>query len=176
MRVLGIDPGSRVTGIGIVDAAGADLQLRHFAALRLGDGPFPERLGYLFREIGAAASEHGVEAAAVETVYVKRNVETALKLGQARGAALAALVEADLAVGEYTPARIKEAVVGRGSAAKEQVGFMVRRLLGLTGSVPEDAADALAVAVCHAHHLQARSRLAASDGDSAASVGKGGQR
>lgn len=176
MRVLGIDPGSRVTGIGIVETDGGNLRLRHHTILRLGDGPFPERLGYLFREVRAAATDHGVEAAAVETVYVKRNAETALKLGQARGAAIAALVEADLPVGEYTPARIKEAVVGRGSASKDQVGFMIRHLLALTESPPEDAADALAVAVCHSHHLHARSRLGSTGGARALAAASGGKR
>jgi len=159
MRALGIDPGSRVTGIGIVEGEGSRLRVLHYAALRLGDGPFPERLGHLFREVRAAAGSYAVDAAAVETVYVKRNVESALKLGQARGAAIAALVEAGLPVGEYTPARIKEAVVGRGSATKDQVGYMVQRLLGLAEAAPEDAADALGVALCHLHHLQAAARM-----------------
>ena len=160
MRVLGLDPGSRVTGIGIVEAAEGRLRALHYTALRLGDGPFPERLGVLFREVRSAAAEYGVAAAAVETVYVKRNVESALKLGQARGAAIAALVDAGLPVGEYTPARIKEAVVGRGSAGKDQVGFMIRHLLGLAEPVPEDAADALAAGICHFHHLEAGTRYA----------------
>lgn len=163
MRVVGIDPGSRITGIGIVEAEAGRLRALHYRALRLGDGPFPDRLGHLFREVRAAVSDYGVEAAAVETVYVKRNVDSALKLGQARGAAIAALVDAGLGVGEYTPAVIKEAVVGRGSAAKDQVGFMIQHLLGLTEAAPEDAADALAVAVCHSHHLQAGARLRAAD-------------
>ncbi|KPV41095.1 hypothetical protein AN478_04070 [Thiohalorhabdus denitrificans] len=159
MRTLGIDPGSRITGIGVVEQSGGRLRVLHYAALRLGDGPFPDRLGHLFREVRTAAGSYAVDAAAVETVYVKRNVESALKLGQARGAAIAALVEAGLPVGEYTPARIKEAVVGRGTASKDQVGFMVQRLLGLEEAPPEDAADALGVAVCHLHHLQAAVRV-----------------
>ncbi|MEF8792736.1 crossover junction endodeoxyribonuclease RuvC [Thiohalorhabdus sp.] len=161
MRVVGIDPGSRTTGIGIVEAEGGRLHALHYRALGLGDGPFPERLGHLFREVCAAVGDYGAEAAAVETVYVKRNIDSALKLGQARGAAIAALVDAGLEVGEYTPAVIKEAVVGRGSAGKDQVGFMIQRLLGLPEAAPEDAADALAVAVCHSHHLQAGARLRA---------------
>jgi crossover junction endodeoxyribonuclease RuvC len=164
-RVLGIDPGSRVTGIGIVEAgAGGRMRPLFHTALRLGDGPFPERLGHLFREVRAAAEDHGVATAAVETVYVKNNVSSALKLGQARGAAIAALVEAGLPVAEYTPARIKDAVVGRGGASKDQVGFMIQRLLGLPEAAPEDAADALAVAVCHLHHQQSGARMAAAGG------------
>lgn len=163
MRVLGIDPGSRITGIGVIEAEGSRLRALHYQALRLGDGPFPDRLGRLFRAVRAAAADFAVEAAAVETVYVKRNPDSALKLGQARGAAIAALVESGLTVGEYTPAVIKEAVVGRGSAAKDQVGFMIQRLLGLPEAAPEDAADALAVAVCHGHHLQAGARIRAAD-------------
>jgi crossover junction endodeoxyribonuclease RuvC len=163
-KVLGIDPGSRVTGIGIVEADGHRMRPLFHTALRLGDGPFPDRLGRLFREVRAAAEDHGVATAAVETVYVKNNVSSALKLGQARGAAIAALVEAGLPVAEYTPARIKDAVVGRGGASKDQVGFMIQRLLGLAEAAPEDAADALAVAVCHLHHQQSGARLAAAGG------------
>ena len=159
MRVVGIDPGSRITGIGIVEAEGGRLRALHYQALRLGDGPFPDRLGHLFREVRAAVDDYGAQVAAVETVYVKRNVDSALKLGQARGAAIAALVDAGLGVGEYTPAVIKEAVVGRGSAGKDQVGFMIQHLLGLAQAAPEDAADALAVAVCHSHRLQADARM-----------------
>jgi len=163
-RFLGIDPGSRVTGIGIVEAAGGRLRPLFYTALRLGDGPFPDRLGHLFREVRAAAQDYSVETAAVETVYVKNNASSALKLGQARGAAIAALVEAGLPVEEYTPARIKDAVVGRGGASKDQVGFMIQHLLGLPEAAPEDAADALAVAVCHVHHQQSGARLAAAGG------------
>lgn len=154
MRALGIDPGSRVTGIGVVEAEGGRLRSLHYQALRLGDGPFPDRLGVLFQGVRAAVADYAVTSAGVETVYVKHNVDSALKLGQARGAAIAALVDGGLLVAEYTPARIKEAVVGRGSASKDQVGFMVQRMLGLADGVPEDAADALATAVCHAHHEQ----------------------
>jgi crossover junction endodeoxyribonuclease RuvC len=168
MVVVGIDPGSRITGIGIVEADGSRLDVLHYQALRLGDGPFPERLGRLFQAVRAAASDYGAQAAAVETVYVKRNADSALKLGQARGAAIAALVDAGLAVGEYTPAVIKEAVVGRGSASKDQVGYMIQHLLALPEAAPEDAADALGVAVCHSHHLQAGARLAASAGEPSA--------
>jgi crossover junction endodeoxyribonuclease RuvC len=167
MVVLGIDPGSRITGIGIVEADGSRLRALHYQALALGDGPFPDRLGHLFRVVRAAADDYGAEAAAVETVYVKRNVDSALKLGQARGAAIAALVDAGLAVGEYTPAVIKEAVVGRGSASKDQVGYMIQRLLDLPAAAPEDAADALGVAVCHSHHLQAGARMQAAAGEPA---------
>jgi crossover junction endodeoxyribonuclease RuvC len=176
MIVLGIDPGSRTTGIGIVEAEGGRLRALHHQALALGDGPFPERLGHLFRAVRAAAADYGAEAAAVETVYVKRNVDSALKLGQARGAAIAALVDAGLAVGEYTPAVIKEAVVGRGSASKDQVGYMIQRLLDLPEAAPEDAADALGVAVCHGHHLQAGARLGAAAGHPAnGQSAKGGE-
>jgi crossover junction endodeoxyribonuclease RuvC len=159
VRTLGIDPGSRVTGIGVVEAEGTRLRSLHHEAVRLGDGPFPDRLGVLFRAVSRVVADFGVDSAGVETVYVKRNADSALKLGQARGAAIAALVEGGLPVAEYTPARIKEAVVGRGSASKDQVGFMVQRMLGLGEGVPEDAADALATAVCHAHHEQARGRM-----------------
>lgn len=159
MRVIGIDPGSRRTGVGVVAREGSRLHPLHYETLVLGEGPFPERIGRLFEGIDAVLERFPVEAAAVETVYVKHNSDSALKLGQARGAALAALVRRGLAVGEYTPARIKEAVVGRGQADKDQVGFMVQRLLGLAEPAAEDAADALAVAICHAHHQHLGARL-----------------
>ena len=145
--------------MGVVAQEGGRLHALHHETLVLGDGPFPERIGRLYAGLEAVLARCPVDAAAVETVYVKKNADSALKLGQARGAALAALVQQGLAVGEYSPGTIKEAVVGKGQAGKDQVGFMVRRLLGLTEAPGEDAADALAVAVCHLHHQQASARL-----------------
>ncbi|CCG40045.1 crossover junction endodeoxyribonuclease RuvC [Magnetospirillum molischianum] len=160
MRVLGLDPGLRQTGWGIIDMT--DNRLRHVAdgvvrsdaALSLA-----ERLVQLHDGIAAIIATFSPEAAAVEETFVNKNPESTLKLGQARGIALLVPARAGLAVGEYAPTRIKQAVVGTGRAAKEQVGMMVRTLLpGCLAETP-DSADALAVAICHAHHLGTRNRL-----------------
>ncbi len=158
MHVLGIDPGSRVTGIGLVALRKEGLTALYYAALELGNGPLPERIGWLCAGINEVLTTYAVDCAAVEAVFARKNLNAALKLGQARGAALATLVGNGLPIGEYTPGQIKDAVVGRGRAQKGQVGYMVRALLGLSDRVTEDAADALACAVCHLHHQQARGR------------------
>lgn len=160
MRVLGLDPGLRQTGWGIIDIT--DNRLRHVA-----DGvvrsdasrPLAERLVQLHDGIAAILAAFSPEEAAVEETFVNKNPESTLKLGQARGIALLVPARAGLIVGEYAPTRIKQAVVGTGRAAKEQVGMMVRTLLpGCLAETP-DAADALAIAICHAHHLGTRNRL-----------------
>ncbi|EPY01870.1 crossover junction endodeoxyribonuclease RuvC [Magnetospirillum fulvum] len=160
MRVLGLDPGLRQTGWGIIDMT--DNRLRHVA-----DGvvrsdaslSLAERLVQLHDGIAAILAAFSPEEAAVEETFVNKNPESTLKLGQARGIALLVPARAGLMVGEYAPTRIKQAVVGTGRAAKEQVGMMVRTLLpGCLAETP-DAADALAVAICHAHHLGTRHRL-----------------
>ena len=151
-RVLGIDPGSRRTGYGIVDAEGSG-RLVAEGTLHLGRSTaLPERLGRIHQGIEALIAEHQPDEAAFEQVFVHRNADTALKLGQARGAALAACVNAGLAIAEYAPSHVKQAVVGTGRADKHQVGYMVRALLRLRTQPAEDAADALAIALCHAQH------------------------
>ncbi|MFP4146246.1 MAG: crossover junction endodeoxyribonuclease RuvC [Halorhodospira sp.] len=151
-RILGIDPGSRVTGYGIIDGT-APVRVVAEGTLRLPRGAeLPERLGRIFTGLSELITEHGPEEVALEQVFVHRNADTALKLGHARGAALTACVSAALPVSEYAPARIKQAVVGSGRADKGQVGYMVRALLRLKSNPAEDAADALAAALCHAHH------------------------
>ncbi len=149
-RILGIDPGSRVTGYGIIDSDGR--ASRHVASgcIRV-SGALPERLGEIFREVAALVEAHAPEHMAIESVFVSRNVDSALKLGQARGAAICAGVMAALPVAEYTPREIKLAVVGTGGADKEQIQHMVRMILNLREPPQADAADALAVALCHAH-------------------------
>ncbi|MDT0498358.1 crossover junction endodeoxyribonuclease RuvC [Algiphilus sp. W345] len=150
-RILGIDPGSRLTGYGLILTDGP--RTRHLAhgVIRCGDGPLPRRLTLIFRELSALLLEHQPDQAAVEQVFVNRNVQSALTLGQARGAAVCALGMQGLEVSEYAPAEIKRAIVGRGRAEKVQVQHMVRVLLNLDESPAEDASDALAVALCHAH-------------------------
>lgn len=157
MRILGIDPGSRITGVGIID----DARLVHAESLKLGQGEMPERLGLLFQRLTEIIAVYQPEVASVETVFLSRNPQSALKLGQARGAAVCALVAAGLAVHEYAPRAIKQAIVGRGSAEKQQVRHMLEALLGQPLSYGEDACDALAVALCHHHRSQTQARLPA---------------
>lgn len=159
MRILGIDPGSRVTGYGLIDSDGRSS--RHVASgcIRLGTGDLPPRLGRIFAEVAALVAEYAPEVLAVEQVFVAKNAASALTLGHARGAAITACVQAGLEVFEYTPRAVKLAVVGSGAADKAQVQHMMRMLLGLAKSPASDAADALAVALCHAHTNSTRSAL-----------------
>lgn len=151
MRILGLDPGSRITGFGVIELAGDRSRYVESGCIRAGDGALPERLGRIHEAVRSLMADYRPEEVAVEQVFVCRNVDSALKLGQARGAALCAVVASGLAVAEYTPARIKQAMVGKGNASKDQVQHMVRALLELPGTPQADAADALAVALCHAH-------------------------
>lgn len=155
MRILGLDPGSRRTGVGIIEGE----KLIHAEVIRLGDGPMPERLGLIFTEIQRLIADHGPTVAAVETVFMSRNAQSAIKLGQARGAAICAAVGAGLEVHEYAPRAIKQAIVGRGGAGKEQIQHMTRALLKIEADLGEDAHDALAAALCHHHTAQTASRL-----------------
>jgi crossover junction endodeoxyribonuclease RuvC len=149
---IGIDPGSRVTGYGIVETAGAGIRYRISGVIRVGGSdPMPVRLAAIKRGIDVVLSEHRPAAAAVEDVFVSRNPRSALKLGQARGVVLLAAAEAGIPVFEYTPREVKSSVTGIGSAHKSQVAAMVVRLLGPDREIScEDESDALAVAFCHA--------------------------
>jgi crossover junction endodeoxyribonuclease RuvC len=153
MRIIGIDPGSRFTGFGIIDIKGDQSVPVHFGVIKAGTGDFPERLGIIFNGIRELIEEYRPDESAVETVFVSKNASSAIKLGQARGAAVCAIINGGVKVAEYSPRSVKQAIVGRGSADKTQVQHMVRILLGLPETPPEDAADALAVALCH-HHTQ----------------------
>ena len=155
MRILGLDPGSRITGVGIIEGE----RLIHAEGLVLGSGPLPERLGMIFERLQVIIETHRPTVAAVETVFMSRNAQSAIKLGQARGAAICAAVAAGLEIHEYAPRAIKQALVGRGGAAKEQVQHMVRILLKVDRDLGEDASDALAVALCHHHIAQTNRRL-----------------
>lgn len=159
MRVLGIDPGSRRTGFGIVERVGARLLYVESGCIHAGEGDFPGRLKTIFDGIRDIIRIYGPEQVAVEKVFMHRNPDSALKLGQARGAALCAVMEAGLAIAEYMPAEIKQATVGKGNAAKAQVQYMMQALLRLPGVPQEDAADALAVAVCHLQTGQTLARM-----------------
>lgn len=151
VRILGIDPGSRITGYGIIDSEGNRLQHVASGCITLGDTGYPHKLKQIFTAVSELLDQHGAAEVAVERVFVNRNVDSALKLGQARGAAIVACTMHDIDIHEYSANQIKQALVGRGHAAKQQIQHMVKVLLNLRESPPTDAADALAVAICHAH-------------------------
>jgi len=153
MRILGVDPGSQKTGVGIIDLQGNRLIHVHHTVIRCGSGDFSERLHKLFSELKKIIAEFEPESAAMEDVFVSKNAASALKLGQARGALVAACADAGLSVAPYSPTKVKLATVGQGKADKQQVQHMIKLLLKPPMPLPEDAADALAVCVCHAHHV-----------------------
>jgi len=150
-RILGIDPGSRITGFGIIDVAGTVVSYIGSGCVRIPDGTLPERLKVIFDSICEIVATYQPAEIVVEQVFVHRNADTALKLGQARGAAICACVTQSLPVHEYTPAQIKQAIVGKGNATKVQIQHMVKVLLKLSDTPQADAADALAAALCHSH-------------------------
>lgn len=153
--ILGIDPGSRLTGFGIIRAAGPRFQYVTSGCIRLnGNDALPARLKVIFESVTEIIADHQPDECAVEQVFMAKSAGSALKLGQARGAAIVAAVNRDLPVFEYSARRIKQSVVGTGAADKEQVQHMVRHLLKLPGAPQADAADALAAALCHAHTRQ----------------------
>jgi crossover junction endodeoxyribonuclease RuvC len=161
MRILGIDPGSRCTGYGIIDVAGDSATRVTHGVIRSSNGEFTERLGVIFAGLKQLIEEFAPSEAAIENVFVSRNASSALKLGQARGAAVCAAISMGLPVAEYSPRSVKQAIVGRGGADKVQVQHMVRVLLRLQDTPEEDAADALAVALCHQHTQQTAKRMQA---------------
>ena len=154
MRVLGIDPGLRTTGFGVVECDGGHLRYIASGTIRTAAVALPDlpgRLKVIFDGVREIAARYAPTCASIEIVFVNVNPQSTLLLGQARGAALAALVSNDLAVAEYTALQMKKAIVGHGAARKEQVQSMVMRLLDLPGQPGKDAADALGIAICHAH-------------------------
>jgi crossover junction endodeoxyribonuclease RuvC len=157
--ILGIDPGSRVTGFGVIRADGARLQYLGSGCIRVADEELPGRLKRIFDCITEIIEEHRPTELAIEQVFMAKSAGSALKLGQARGAAIVAAVRLGLPVFEYSARRIKQSVVGTGAAEKEQVQHMVRALLKLPAHPQADAADALAAALCHAHTRQSLGRL-----------------
>ena len=161
IRVLGIDPGSRVTGYGLIETNG--VRSRHLGSgcIRTISGDFPQRLGEIFNGVREVLAEWQPQEVAIEQVFVSRNASSALKLGQARGAAITAVVTLETPVFEYTPAAVKQGLVGNGRAEKEQVQHMVRVILGMQGKMSLDESDALAIALCHAHSNATRRQIEA---------------
>jgi len=155
--ILGLDPGLRRTGWGLIAVEGSRLRwIAHGVIAPPEKAAFSERLLALFQGVCAVVAEHAPDEAAIEETFVNVNASSTLKLGHARAAALIAPAQAGLSVAEYAPTEVKKAVVGTGGADKTQIAFMVRRLLPACGDASADAADALAVAITHAHHRRAR--------------------
>jgi crossover junction endodeoxyribonuclease RuvC len=151
MRILGIDPGLRVTGFGVIEKDGGKLGYVASGCVRSGEGELAARIKVILEGLNEIIAEHRPSEVAIEKVFVNVNPQSTLLLGQARGTAICAAVLAALPVAEYTALQVKQAVVGKGHAGKDQVQHMVQRLLSLPGSPSPDAADALACAICHAH-------------------------
>jgi crossover junction endodeoxyribonuclease RuvC len=151
IRILGIDPGSRITGYGIIDTDGRKTVYVTSGCVRVLQDDIGEKLKTIFDALSQLVQEVNPHEFAIEKVFMHRNADSALKLGQARGAAICAVSTHDIPVWEYTPTQIKQSIVGKGNATKEQIQHMVRILLNLPGYPQADAADALAAALCHAH-------------------------
>lgn len=159
--ILGIDPGSNVTGYGVIAMEGRNLESLDYGTVRVPRGDWGRRIRVIFEGIAAVTERNWADVVASERPFVHVNPATAIALGQARGAALAAALREDSEYAEYTPRAVKLAVVGSGKADKTQVAHMVRHLLHITGPLEVDASDALAVAICHAHTGALAARLAA---------------
>lgn len=152
--ILGIDPGSRTTGYGVIRDNGRGCEYVASGCIRTGSGTLAERLQVVFCSVSEVIGRHAPVTMGIERVFMARNADSALKLGQARGAAIVAAAQAGLDIAEYTATQVKQAVVGSGGADKQQVQMMVMYLLHLDKKPQLDASDALAIALCHAHHRQ----------------------
>jgi crossover junction endodeoxyribonuclease RuvC len=161
VRILGLDPGSQATGFGVIDWVGGEPRYVASGAIRTSGDTFPPRLRQIFDGVLELMREYRPREVAVERVFMHRNADSALKLGQARGAALCAAFASDPEVFEYAPREVKLAVVGQGGAQKEQVKLMVMTLLKLDGRLGPDAADAVGIALCHAYSRQSQHSLVA---------------
>lgn len=159
--ILGIDPGSRITGYGVIEQNGRQLRYIDSGCIRPDCSDIPHRLLSIFEGVDEIIRQYRPHQASVEQVFLARNPDSALKLGQARGAAMVAIMKHGIAVAEYSARQIKMAVVGTGGAQKEQVQHMVTRLLALPRSPQADAADALAAAICHAHAAESLAKMSA---------------
>lgn len=158
--ILGIDPGSRFTGYGIINVTGNRSEYITCGCIRVATAALPLRLKQIYAELCQVIEEFSPQEAAIEEVFMGKNASSALKLGQARGSAIVACVNHELEVSEYSTRKVKQAVVGNGAADKLQVQHMVKALLRLSGKIQEDAADALAVAICHSNTRNSLIRMA----------------
>ena len=152
--IFGIDPGSRNTGYGIISYQHNTPTCIDYGTIKTNHSIIHERLGIIYHELTTLLEQHCPTEVAIESIFFHKNAQSALKLGQARGAALAAVACYHHPLHEYAPREIKQAIVGRGAASKEQVQYMIKLLLKLPSTPQADAADALAIALCHCHHLQ----------------------
>jgi len=159
VRVLGIDPGSRACGFGVVEEVAGTLRVLDVGCIRNSNEPLPKRLGRILHELEVVILRNAPTTMAIEKVFMARNPQSALTLGHARGAAICAGVRHDLEIAEYAATEIKKALVGKGHASKEQVQHMVKVILDYPDALGIDASDALACAVCHLHHLQGQRQL-----------------
>ncbi|HZX24590.1 MAG TPA: crossover junction endodeoxyribonuclease RuvC [Woeseiaceae bacterium] len=160
VRILGIDPGSRLTGYGVVETTGDRIVWVQHGAIRTNGDDFPSRLAQIYAGIGEVLETWQPQEVAIERVFVHRNADSALKLGHARSAAICATFAHTISLYEYAPRAVKQAVTGLGGADKEQVARMVGMLLGLKGELQADAADALAIAICHSNSRRLNTRVA----------------
>lgn len=158
--ILGVDPGSRITGYGLIRTDGRYTEYLDSGCIRVGEKPMAERLRLIYQGLATLIGEYRPEEFAIEQVFMARNPDSALKLGQARGVAMVAAANSGLPVNEYSARQVKQAVVGKGGADKSQVQHMVQTLLRLNRRPQSDAADALAIALCHAHMSQSVARIA----------------
>ncbi len=159
MRILGIDPGSRITGYGIIEYSSGAYRYLGSGAIRIHADYFPDRLKQIFDDVVTVVEQYKPECMAIEQVFMHKNADSALKLGQARGAAICAVQTQALPVFEYAARQVKQALVGKGNADKAQVRHMVKVLLSLQGDMQTDAGDALGLSICHAHYQQTAMRL-----------------
>ncbi len=158
MIILGIDPGSRITGFGLIDNQANRIDYIDSGHIKVSGDSLPQRLGFIFAAVDEVIRKHQAEQMSIENVFMARNPDSALKLGQARGAAICAAHQAGLEIAEYAPREIKQAIVGTGAATKEQVQHMVKRLLGIRQELQADEADGLAIAICHAQFYATRQK------------------
>ncbi len=161
VRVLGLDPGSRITGFGVLDISAKGVSYVASGCIRAGEGAMDGRLLAIFRHVGELMEQYQPGEVAIESVFMHRNPDSALKLGQARGAALVGACSSGAAIFEYAPSAVKQAVTGSGAADKLQVQEMIKTLLGIAGKLSVDASDALAIGLCHASHRGAVLRQSA---------------
>lgn len=155
VRILGVDPGLQITGYGIIESDGRSSRFIDSGNIRASKTKanigMPKRLGLIFSKLSEVIKQYQPDELAIEEIFISRNASSALKLGHARGAAISAAVQCEIPVSEYSARSVKQAVVGNGAANKDQIQHMVLRLLALRGALQADEADALAVALCHAH-------------------------